>query len=405
MSKIRIRAITLGMPLSELGNMTRDALEFYTLAESLFNAAGFDVQTRRMVFDPLDASMLEPQARVLATLERASLKASEAGVRWCCCPIDPGLAFSKSEIRKALIPIIQRLPNMFVHFLVTKGEQLQLGVLTDIARCFLDISKLSASGYDNFRVGAGCRIPPNTPFFPFSWHDGLPGFSIAVESISAWHHLATPEFSALPPAEKELLCVQQLGPIFRSIESVCHEIAQKTAFEYKGMDTSLAPFPDAGRSVTALIQKMAPERCGTPGTLAATALCTSILRRIIAEAQIKTAGFNGVMYSPLEDGGFSGLLGRDVDIHKLLLYSTVCGCGVDMVPLVGTTLPEDLASLIQDVAVLALRLNKPLGIRVLPIPGGRVNEMTTFNHDFLVNCRILALEGQGLMAGDTWTIQ
>jgi hypothetical protein len=36
---------------------------------------------------------------------------------------------------------------------------------------------------------------------------------------------------------------------------------------------------------------------------------------------------------------------------------------------------------------------------VLPIPGAEVNELTDFNHDFLVNTRVLPLPGQTIPLG------
>lgn len=47
----------------------------------------------------------------------------------------------------------------------------------------------------------------------------------------------------------------------------------------------------------------------------------------------------------------------------MLLYSTVCGVGLDMVPVPGDTSPESLAALYLEVGTLAFRLNKPLSAR------------------------------------------
>ena len=70
-----------------------------------------------------------------------------------------------------------------------------------------------------------------------------------------------------------------------------------------------------------------------------------------------------------------------------------------MVPLPGNLMREELAALMLDTASISSVLKKPLGVRVLPIPGGDVNELTNFNHDFLVNTRILPLHGQSLPLG------
>jgi len=48
-------------------------------------------------------------------------------------------------------------------------------------------------------------------------------------------------------------------------------------------------------------------------------------------------------------------------------------------------LEEEIAAMIMDVSSLAITLNKPLGVRILPIPGKKGNELTGFNYDFLVD--------------------
>ncbi len=57
-------------------------------------------------------------------------------------------------------------------------------------------------------------------------------------------------------------------------------------------------------------------------------------------------GFNGVMYSLLEDNGLAEANNlRAVTIEKLAVFSSVCGCGIDMVPVPGMMFAEDLAGL------------------------------------------------------------
>lgn len=67
------------------------------------------------------------------------------------------------------------------------------------------------------------------------------------------------------------------------------------------------------------------------------------------------------MFSVLEDNGLTDANNfRALTIDKLALYSTVCGCGIDMAPVPSSMFQEDISSLILDVASLAVRLKKPL---------------------------------------------
>ena len=96
------------------------------------------------------------------------------------------------------------------------------------------------------------------------------------------------------------------------------------------------------------------------------------------------------MYSVLEDNGLTDANNlRSLSLEKLALLSTVCGCGIDMVPVPGTMFAEDLTGLVLDIATLAVRLKKPLGLRVLPVPNKAVNEYTELNLDFLCDSRVM----------------
>ena len=78
-------------------------------------------------------------------------------------------------------------------------------------------------------------------------------------------------------------------------------------------------------------------------------------------------------------------------IAALLSYSSVCGTGLDTIPLAGDAPIERVAALLADVAALAYRLSKPLAARLFLVPGGHAGELTNFNSPYLTNTRIMAL--------------
>jgi hypothetical protein len=64
---------------------------------------------------------------------------------------------------------------------------------------------------------------------------------------------------------------------------------------------------------------------------------------------------------------------------------------------------EQLYALLLDLAALGMRLNKPLTARLMPIPGKRAGDATTFDFSFFANSRVMALQGEplkGLLASD-----
>ena len=74
-----------------------------------------------------------------------------------------------------------------------------------------------------------------------------------------------------------------------------------------------------------------------------------------------------------------------IGIQKLLCISSVCGVGVDTVPVSGDVSEKNLSSLMLDVAALAGRWNKQLSCRVFPVPNQNAGEMTVFDSPYLCN--------------------
>ena len=85
-----------------------------------------------------------------------------------------------------------------------------------------------------------------------------------------------------------------------------------------------------------------------------------------------------------------------LSIKDLLLYSAVCGTGLDTIPLPGDTSSEALAAILLDLAALAQRLDKPLTARLMPIPGKQAGDATDFDFAYFANSRVMALEARPL---------
>jgi uncharacterized protein (UPF0210 family) len=83
-------------------------------------------------------------------------------------------------------------------------------------------------------------------------------------------------------------------------------------------------------------------------------------------------------------------------INDLLMYSAVCGTGLDTVPLAGNTSVDEIAALLLDLSALALRLDKPLTARLMPIPGKQAGDETNFDSPYFANSRVMELNGKSL---------
>ena len=69
---------------------------------------------------------------------------------------------------------------------------------------------------------------------------------------------------------------------------------------------------------------------------------------------------------------------------------------MDTLPLPGDTSPEALTALLVDVGAIALRLNKPLTARLMPIPGKAAGDPVHFEFPYFADSRVMALPAQPL---------
>ncbi len=78
-------------------------------------------------------------------------------------------------------------------------------------------------------------------------------------------------------------------------------------------------------------------------------------------------------------------------LRDLLTFSSVCGVGLDTVPIPGTTTVDELAGVYMEVGAMAFRLNKPLSCRLLPMIGKVAGDTTSVESPYLCNTKVFAL--------------
>jgi hypothetical protein len=252
------------------------------------------------------------------------------------------------------------------------------------AEAIVAISRNSQGGEGNFRFTAAANCLAGTPFFPVAFHRGPAAFSVGLESAN----LLTEAFAQskdIDDAKTRLreLLESQLGPV----EKLAMGIAASERLEYLGIDASPAPAKDA--SIGAAIEALTHVPFGNAATLAACAAITDVLKSL----KIKTCGYSGLMLPVLEDPVLAtrAAEGR-YTVRELLLYSSVCGTGLDVVPLAGDTPTNELAELIRDVAALSTKLHKPLSARLFLIPGKKPGDRAEFSNPFLTSSVVMKLD-------------
>lgn len=385
-----IRAITLGInPTAEkFAALRLEIPRFFTSANAVFAFDGLAVRTNRILLPPFNSSDVCDRFYILENTERISQLCQKSGIRWFCLPISTFGGMDYRELHDTMLEIAVRYKNAFLNIIAVQKNQIDLGGIHFAGRLIKSISRLSNNGYDNFRLGISCNCRAHTPFFPFSYHEGEAGFSLGLEFARDFVDIIEAHSKDSLKVIRECL-VRLLVAGLERIENAALRVEQETNLRYYGTDISLAPFPEGNHSVALIIERMGMEGFGGNGTLFFTSYLTDILNEALKRSGIRSVGFCGVMFSLLEDtslGVHNNFKAFSID--SLLSYCSVCGCGLDMIPIPGDTFEEEISSLILDVAAMSTTLNKPLGVRLLPIPLKHVNEFTSFEYDFLTNTRI-----------------
>nr|WP_244916980.1 DUF711 family protein [Pasteurella testudinis] len=169
----------------------------------------------------------------------------------------------------------------------------------------------------------------------------------------------------------------------------CVKLAKvDSGWRFAGMDTSAAPSKNC-RSMVEVYRLLGVPYFGAAGTIEASALLTRVFKTL---DNVEAVGFSGLMLAVTEDQGLAEATRRQqFDIRALLTYSSVCGIGLDTVPIEGDTPLEKITAIMRDTGTMAFRLNKPLTVRLFPVPGLSAGEHTQFESDDLCNCVVLAV--------------
>jgi len=389
---MKIRSITYfcnpSWPLDE--KKLRAAGAFLTEAKTNFEAAGYEVQTTRLATTPfpiiLGADKVSETPRLAAMLSQIL---PEIGIAYACLgPAVPAIP----ESYQVLPTSISVSKNIFFSGIMADTRHgISLPAVNACAEVIVQTARLDSNGFANMNFAALANVPAGSPFFPGAYHDGKePLFALAMEAAD----VAVRAFESTETIEAgRNALIAELEENAQTLAKISDILKFKYLVKFGGIDYSLAPFPEETRSLGTAFERMGVSKVGLHGSLAAAAILTDAIDR----ARFPRAGFSGLMLPVLEDATLAerAAEGR-LTVKDLLLYSAVCGTGLDTVPLPGDVSSGQIAALLLDISAMALRLDKPLTARLMPVPGKQAGDMTNFNFGYFANSRVMALKAEPL---------
>jgi uncharacterized protein (UPF0210 family) len=386
-SRPKVRAITAFVKIDagRLDAEIGETMAFLNAAREEYKAAGFEVESVRVVPQPLAAyTRGMSHADALALLRKYGELAGKLGFT-----PNMGAIMVDGDEDKAVVDLaIDVLATTRINgsLVVAADNGIHWRALREAARLVKAVEAKSANGGGNLNFATAAMVKPYTPFYPAAWHNGEgKTFAVGLESAN----LVTDVFATVHeagPAEDKL--AQALTTHLLRAEATAARIASKSGWTYAGIDPTPAPLGDV--SIARAIENFTGAPFGAGGTMTA----AGVITRAVQSTPVKHVGYSGLMVPVLEDN----LLAKrweegTYNIDSLLAYSAVCAGGLDTVPLPGDITEEQIAKIMGDVASLAFKWHKPLAARLLPAPGKKAGDRTAFSDSRMANTTVPKLPG------------
>lgn len=378
---MKIRSITTGFNI----NNSIDEEEIKKLIKITkdckreFENEGYDVQTIRIATQPWER-YFKSKKQIIKLAKELEKITQKNGINY----LSLGTTFNAKNI-PLIYDLLTDTSITFCTAIISDDKKINYEAAKHSAKLIKKLSTATKDGFSNLKFAALFNVTPGCPFFPAAYHKGQTSFAIATEN-SDLVYKAFAKARKLEKAENTLL--QILTKEYKKVEKIATKFSKKEKIKYGGIDVSIAPSVKPDESIAYGFEKLGLGRFGDFGTLSIAKVVTTCLKKL----KIKKCGYSGLMLSVLEDHGLATRNKEGTyNIINLLLYSAVCGTGLDTIPLPGNISEKQLYALLLDIASLSIKLNKPLSARLMPVPNKNAGEMTQYTFEYFVNSKIMKI--------------
>ncbi len=378
-SRPKVRAITafIRIDAAHYETQVAEAVKFLNAARDEYKASGFEVETIRVVTQPLaDYTKGMKHADAVALLRKYGDLAAKSGFT-----ANLGAIMLTDDDPRATVDLaIDVLASTKINgsLIVAADNGIHWKSIRQAARLVKAVAAKSPNGGGNLNFATAAMVKPYTPFYPAAWHDG-PGntFAVGLESANVVAEIFA-QYHDPGPAETKL--AEALTKHLLVAEAAAVRIAAATKWTYAGIDPTPAPLGEV--SIARAIENFLGAPFGSSGTMTA----AMVITRAVQSTPVKQVGYAGLMVPVLEDAVLAKRWEEGAyNMDSLLAYSAVCAGGLDTIPLPGDISEERLARIMGDVASLAWKWHKPLAARLLPAPGKKPGDRTAFDDGRMAN--------------------
>jgi len=399
--KLDVRAITMGISLRDCAGpsgvesrrrvrekILRVAGRLVTVGREIESEYGVPIINKRIAVTPIslvaessDDTDFTPWAETLDSV------ATELGIDF----VGGFSALVQKGMTTGDIRLIESIPRALavtnrvcasINLATTKN-----GINMDAVRKMGAIIKATAEATKD-RDGIGCaklvvfcNAPEDNPFMAGAFHGVGEGESVLSVGVSGPGVIkaACEQYRGAPLDELADGIKKTAFKITRMGQLVGMEAARRLGVPFGILDLSLAPTPAVGDSVARILEEMGLESAGAPGTTAALAMLTDMVKKGGVMASTHVGGLSGAFIPVSEDEGMvAAVRAGSITLEKLEAMTCVCSVGLDMIAIPGDTSAETISGIIADELAIGMVNNKTTAVRLIPVPGKSAGEWAEF---------------------------
>ncbi|MBQ1714217.1 MAG: PFL family protein [Treponema sp.] len=225
------------------------------------------------------------------------------------------------------------------------------------------------------------NAPEDNPFMAGAFHGPGEGDAVINVGVSGPGVIlaAAKEFKGRPINELADGIKKMAFKITRMGQMVGSEAATRLGVNFGILDLSLAPTPEVGDSVARILEEIGLEGAGAPGTTAALAMLTDMVKKGGVMASTNVGGLSGAFIPVSEDEGMiNAVKQHSICLEKLEAMTCVCSVGLDMIAIPGDTPATTISGIMADEMAIGMVNNKTTAVRLIPAPGKKAGEWVEF---------------------------
>ena len=399
--KLDVRAITMGISLRdcacESGKESRRRMR-----EKILRYAGKLVETGRSIEAEFGVPIINKRIAVTPISLVAESSGVDDYVEWAVeldkLAKEVGVDFIggfSALVQKGITPgdrtLIKSIPQALTITdrvcssinLGTTKNGINMDAVRDMGHIIKEAAELTKEkdGLGCAKLVVFCNAPEDNPFMAGAFHGPGEGDVVLSVGVSGPGVIkaACEAYKGRPLDEVADGIKKMAFKITRMGQLVGTEAARRLGVDFGILDLSLAPTPYVGDSVARILEELGLEAAGAPGTTAALAMLTDMVKKGGVMASTNVGGLSGAFIPVSEDEGMiAAVKAGSINLEKLEAMTCVCSVGLDMIAIPGDTSASTISGIIADEMAIGMVNNKTTAVRIIPVPGKGAGEWAEF---------------------------